>query len=184
MSLDLKGHALCDAFHQPILNFLGDNPGDYLEIGLYYGHFFTRVADQFPNKSIIGIDPFISDGYTRDAQGTIIIDIEEIARYNASQVNNATLYKTTTEDFLKREDAFQLVNNVSCVLIDGSHHYDDIMFDLNLVLGLQNDYDKFVIFDDLQIQAVVASAAELKNRLSGRIKDTYTGTNCEGIYFK
>ena len=65
MSLDLKGHALCDAFHQPILNFLGDNPGDYLEIGLYYGHFFTRVADQFPNKSIIGIDPFISDGYTK-----------------------------------------------------------------------------------------------------------------------
>ena len=53
MSLDLKGHALCDAFHQPILNFLGDNPGDYLEIGLYYGHFFTRVADILKTASYL-----------------------------------------------------------------------------------------------------------------------------------
>ena len=184
MSLDLRGHALCNAFHSPILSFLENNPGDYLEIGLYYGHFFPQVANTFPNKNIIGIDPFISDGYTRDAQGTIMTDIEEIARHNVSQVTNATLYKTTTEDFLKREDAFGLVKNVSCILVDGSHHYDDIMFDLNLVLGIENDYDKFVIFDDLQIPAVAGSIAELKNRLSNRIKNTYSGPFCEGIYFK
>ena len=182
--MNLRGHALCHAFHQPIRNFLNNNPGSYLEIGVYYGHFFAELANEYPDRPFYGIDPFISDGYTRDPQGTVMTDIEEIARHNAAETKNATLYKYTTEDFLKTEEAKDILKNVSCVLIDGSHHYVDIVHDLDLVMEINNDLNKFVAFDDLQIEDVRKSISELTLRLHNRIINVENHPHYVGIHFK
>lgn len=163
------GQALSNAFHAPVRDFLKNKPGSYLEIGIYYGRFIAEVANEFPERDFHGIDPFISDGCTRDAKGTIMNDIEEIATVNASQVSNLTLYKNTTEEFLKREDAKEILKNVSCVLIDGSHHREDIIHDLNLVMQIENDYEKVVIFDDIRVPDVAQSIQDLINMLFSRL---------------
>lgn len=179
----LKGYALSNSFHQPVIEYLCTHPGSYLEIGMYYGHFFTRVCNLFPDRPFYGVDPFISDGCTRDPQGTVMDDIEEIARYNVSQTKNGSIYKGTTKEFLEREDAKEILKTVSCVLIDGSHHYEDIVYDLNLVQTIENDYEKLVLFDDITAPDVERAIQDMAQRLSGRITRTINHPHYVGIYF-
>lgn len=182
--IDLQGYPLCTAFQAPIREFISNNPGAYLEIGIYYAHFIAGFANDYPNVEMHAIDPFISDGCTRDAQGTIMYDIEEIARHNISQVNNIRLHKGTTEEFLARKEAKEILKTVSCILIDGSHHYEDIIHDIKLVLQIENDLEKAVFFDDITVPDVIQSIELLKRLLEERTTRVINHPHYVGIYFK
>jgi hypothetical protein len=186
--MDLQGRALCSAFHSPITNFLSSHEGAYLEIGIFYGHFLAQVANQFPDKTIYAIDPFIDDGNTTWITGEeryqSIPKVREIALHNISQVNNIELFETKTEEFINNPLAKDILKNVSCVLIDGSHHYDEIKHDLELVMQIENDYDKMVAFDDVKVDDVIRSIDDFTNNIKDRITSIDNNPDYVAVYFK
>jgi len=184
MKLELYGGALCDSFHAPIRNFLTNNPGSYLEIGVYHAFFLAEIASQFPERIFYGVDPFIGDGHTKEPRGTFMEEVEQIATHNVGQVNNVTLFKEKTADFLKRKELNSILKTVSCVLIDGSHHYEDITYDIGLVLQINSEYEKAVFFDDVHVPDVQRSIQELKDKLQGRITRVGEDARYGEIYFK
>jgi len=181
---ELRGRILSEGYTPQIKEFLARSEGDYLEIGSYYAYFLTAMAIQFPDKKVYGIDPHISDGYTAGAKGEAIPEVEEVADFNTSLVDNVELIKLTTKDFLKKKNASKILKNISCVLVDGSHYYDDIVHDLELVTRIENDYEKLVAFDDLQIADVSKAFDELHIKLTGRIIDSQKNAHTAFIYYK
>jgi hypothetical protein len=149
-----KGKQLISSFIQPINNWLTEHPGDYLEIGCYYGVFLAEVAENFPNYKVYAIDPHIADGWTGEPQGMILSQIKEDFLYNIEGLDNIVFWEKTTEQCFK-EKKFNDIKELSCVLIDGSHHYDDIIVDINFISNIKHKQDVFVFFDDLHIPDVV-----------------------------
>jgi len=186
--MELQGRALCPAFHPPIKDFLSNNEGDYLEIGTFYGHFLTSLASEYTSKKLYAIDPFIDDGYTTWITGKgkneSIIEIREIALSNIAQVNNVELFEMTTETFLTKPFVADVLKNVSCVLIDGSHHYDDIKHDLELVMQIKNTHNKVVVFDDVKMEDVIRSIDDFKLMVANRTTSIDHNPEYVAVYFK
>ena len=182
--MDLKGRSLSNAFHDPIREFLNTHPGNYLEVGVYYGHFITALCSEYQDKLFYGIDPFISDGCVPGDRGSAIPEIEEIATYNILQASNGTLIKSTTQEFLKSDTVENTLQKVSCILIDGSHHYEDIVYDLELVLRVSNNLKKAVFFDDMLVEDVSKGARELISKLGNRASRVTEFANGYGVYFQ
>ena len=182
--MNLKGQALSTAFHDPVREFLNTYPGNYLEIGTYQGHFLATICSEYLDKSFFGIDPFISDGCVPGERGTAIPKVEEVASHNILQTTNGSLIKCTTQDFLKSDIVGNVLERVSCILIDGSHHYEDIVYDLELVLRISNNLKKVVFFDDTAVPDVTKSVQELISKLGDRVNRLSQINNGYGIYFK
>ena len=189
--MELQGRALCSAFHNPIQEFLSHNEGNYLEIGTFYGHFLTSLANQFSYKKLYAIDPFIDDGHTTWITGKEknepISEIRKIALSNISQVNNVELFEMTTQAFLSHSFigfTNNILKDVSCVLIDGSHHYDDIKYDLELVMLIKNTHSKMVMFDDIKMDDVSRSIDDFKLMIEDRITHVDNNPEYIAVYFK
>lgn len=182
--MELKGEALSTAFHDPVREFLNTYPGNYLEIGVYQGHFLATLCGEYPDKYFFGIDPFISDGCVPGEKGSAIPEVEEIALHNILQTANGNLIKSTTENFLKSDIVESVLGRVSCILIDGSHHYEDIVHDLELVLKISNNLKKAVFFDDTLVEDVAKAKLELIKKLEHRITRVSEFPSGYGIYFK
>jgi hypothetical protein len=182
--MNLRGQALSTAFHNPVREFLNTYPGNYLEVGVYQGHFLATLCSEYQDKSFFGIDPFISDGCVPGERGSAIPEIEEIAKHNILQVANGTLIKCTTQDFLKSDIKDSILEKVSCILIDGSHHYEDIIYDLELVLSISNNFEKAVFFDDMAVPDVAKGAKELISKLENRVNRLSQINNGYIIHFK
>lgn len=181
--LSLKGKCLSDAFHDPIREFLNTYPGNYLEIGVYHAYFLATLCGEYKDKHFTGIDPFISDGCVPGERGSSIPDIEEIAKHNIQQTDNGMIIVSTTQEFLKSNEVENILKRVSCVLIDGSHHYEDITYDLELVLKIKNNLKKAVFFDDTSVEDVSKSVSELLIKLGSRVTRLCQYNNGYGIYF-
>jgi hypothetical protein len=105
----------------------------HLEIGCFDGTGIKSLAENFPNKSFICIDPFIEDGNTVEHSNYNINDkmqnIKNICLENFKNLNNIELYELTTQDFinklLKKELDYKKLENIKTINIDGSHHFDD-----------------------------------------------------------
>jgi hypothetical protein len=162
-------------WHGIIKEFLKQNEGNYLEIGSFWGYFVAELGLQYTQKHIYGIDPFISDGYLGPLypKGSSIHDVREICLHNIKDISNVTLFKTTTKDFLSNGNV-DILDTLSCVLIDGSHHYEDILTDIELVIKINNKLEKLIVFDDLGISdvqnAIVHFEKVLNNRISKKIE--------------
>lgn len=163
-----QGYLTHGNWPQPIRDFLQKTDGSYLEIGVYWGYFLAELAIEFPNKHVYGIDPFISDGWTGQQRGTELTDVETVCKANLEGLPNAKLFRCKTSEFLQSEN-INILKNVSCLLVDGSHHYDDIMIDINLFRLIKNDFNKLVIFDDLHIPDVKSAVDYFRGEFKDRI---------------
>ena len=147
---------------------------NYLEIGVYRGESIRDLAIAFPNKTIIGVDPFIEDGNTTHdsmvAQGGALLTQRELTFNGIKNLTNVKFYEMTSEKFYK-ELTPSLIDelNVGSVYIDGSHWYDDVVVDYKLALDLIGKKSGIVCFDDLHIEGVVKACNEFITICGDRI---------------
>ena len=129
--------------------------GNILEIGAFNGAGTAYIAQKFPDRIVYTIDPFIEDGYTVSAsdktQGEIMTSQRDNFIANTKDLSNVVLFETTSKDFLNICTQ-QMVDemNISWVIIDGSHHYDDVIIDSELAIKVFESRSGVVVFDDLE----------------------------------
>lgn len=164
----IVGNSLSPSPEEDIRSYLADNGGDYLEIGCYRGVFISKMAIKFPDRIMIGIDPHVADGHTGESRGTKLDDVERIFLENISGLQNIKYFKGTTKEFCDQGN-FDDLQNVSCIFIDGSHHYEDIVVDVDLLDRITNPRIKQVIFDDLHIGCVNNGIQYFKTKYGDRV---------------
>ena len=133
--------------------------GNYLEIGVFNGDSLRDLSIAYPDRGIIGIDPFIEDGNTQHtstvSRGEHMPAQKENTLANIAGRENIKLFESTSEEFYNTltEDLVKKLD-VCAVLIDGSHWYDDVKLDVKLALKLIDGKPGFIIFDDLHMDEV------------------------------
>lgn len=150
---------MCEGAFQMMKVGLIDSPYNYLEIGVFNGDSITALATLHPNKMFYGIDPFIEDGHTVNATGKkcgeLMDQQRETANKNFNSVTNAFLYEVTSKQFADwlYDKALNWMN-IGWVLVDGSHHYEDVKNDLALAVRLIGPRYGAIIVDDMNIAGV------------------------------
>lgn len=149
--------------------------GNYLEIGVYNGVSIKEMAIAYPDRLIIGVDPFIEDGCTSHNSGISFGKSLELQKTNTisniANIDNIKLYETTSEDFFRDNVEFFSEFNVSAIFVDGSHHYKDVVSDYKLAMALLDNKCGFICFDDLQVPDVLSAILEFETEFSDRILD-------------
>jgi hypothetical protein len=140
-------------------------PYNYLEIGVFNGESIGLMAEAFPGKQCFAIDPFIEDGYTSHASGVdagleMPAQRESTLKNIANKQNAYLIEKTSLAFSLILEDWTVQLMNVAWVLIDGSHHYDDVVVDYELAMRLIGSKHGSIVFDDLNIEGVARAHRE------------------------
>ena len=134
--------------------------GNYLEIGVFNGDGFASVASTFPDKKCFAIDPFIEDGYTSHTTSTARgghLGSQKANFLNATKkLPNVNYFEMTSVDFFNSLSEQQIIDmDISCIVIDGSHHYTDVVNDQNLSMKLlRNNKTGIILFDDLHVEDV------------------------------
>lgn len=142
---------------------LSEIEGNYLEIGVFEGVMLRELASKFPDKMFYGIDPFIEDGYTTDhnggvPKGGVTHEQKRLAHENCDGVFNIQLLEQTSRSFfLERHDGDLLKMNVSSVLIDGDHSYEEARND---IVNSMRFNPKVIFIDDLGLPDVKRAADE------------------------
>lgn len=159
----------------PIQNFLDKSNGNYLEIGLFNGIGFAQIARAFPNKVCYGVDPFIEDGHTIGGSGKVagenINDQLSATKAQIDGLDNVRLNVMTSHQF-KDHLTHQLIDkyNITCVLIDGNHHYEYVVNDYELAMSVIGNKEGAIVFDDLELDGVNRAVGEFKEKYATRIK--------------
>ena len=171
----MDGYILTLAAKQIVNDWLVENKGNYLEIGSYYGVMISELAEAFPDRIMYCIDPFISDGFTGQEKGTELSDVEKAFIENTKSHKNIKLNRMTTKQVLEKK-LDNLIKDVTVVYVDGSHHFDDILIDIDLVdLIHKKTSNRFmVIFDDLHIQDVRRGVDEFRQKYKDYISTEAT----------
>jgi hypothetical protein len=164
----IEGTCLSCGPENSITSHLEEYGGDYLEIGCYYGYLITKLAINFPDRTMIGIDPFISDGWTKETIGSRLSDIERVFIKNINGNSNIKHFRGTSREFYDLGN-FECLQNVTCIYIDGSHHYADIVVDVDILEKIKNDRIKKVFFDDLHIKDVNLAIQYFKDKYRDRL---------------
>ena len=153
--------------------------GDYLEIGCYYGVFISELARKHPNIKLFGIEPFVTEAYDvkEDQKESLQQEVKEFFKYNTSGLNNIIHWEKKTEECLKKEYINQLTN-VGCILIDGSHHYSDILVDIKFIKKINNIRNILIVFDDIHIGDVYNAVGVFKEEFKSRIILEKEYNNC------
>ena len=150
-------------FCQPGFEYFQRNlprsPYNYLEIGVFNGDSIASLARNNPNLTIYGVDPFLEDGYTTHTTGVnrheFMPEQQRNTLANTEGLTNVTLFQMTSEAFAATiTDELAADMNVAWVLIDGSHHYADVVIDVDLALRLIGDRPGGIVFDDLNLDDV------------------------------
>lgn len=152
--------ALGNHLYDYVINNLDQYPGNYFEIGVFNGDGFARVASNYTNKHCFAIDPFIEDGYTSATssidRGNKLSTQKENYLNATKHLSNITLFETTSVEFVQNLTDVQINDMaISIILIDGSHHYNDVVNDYQLSIQLlQQQKNGIIIFDDLHVTDV------------------------------
>lgn len=145
---------LCGAGFSFFQSYLPKIPGNYLEIGVYEGDSLRDLSSVVPSKRLFGVDPFIEDGYTSHATGNSRgghnQTQQSITEKNLEGRNNVMLHKITSKEFSEglTEAAAQHLD-ITAVLIDGSHHYEDVSLDFALAKKLIGNKPGVIVTDDI-----------------------------------
>ena len=132
-------------FTPHVLNFVSDElqnfDGNYLEIGVYYGESIKVLSNQFPNKKILAVDPFIEDGWTSMhsdvKRGDKLLSQRKTTIEKISNIKNIVLFEETSSSFFQNLTDKNVVEyNVNIIFIDGDHHYDNVRNDCLLAMKL------------------------------------------------
>lgn len=157
-----------------VLDTLKYSEQNYFEIGVFNGEGFAHVARTFSNKICYALDPFIEDGHTK-AYSRVEAGIKmQTQRENYSRhtkdLRNTVLFETTSKDYLEKlTDQAASALNVSTVVIDGDHHYDNVIIDFKLATMLIGSKEGVIIVDDTDVSDV------------GRAYDEFVATNKDRI---
>lgn len=162
--VEKQGKILSNSFTSDVKNWLKSNPGNYLEIGSYDGIFISQLGEEYPNLYFFSIDPFISDGYTGQEIGTLLSEQHSNFLFNTNSLSNIKLYNFTTQECLKNK-VYLDIEDISCILIDGSHIYEDVKIDFEFIQKIKRNRDILVIIDDLHIKDVVKACNEFLETL-------------------
>jgi hypothetical protein len=133
---------------------------NYLEIGIYYADALKRLSVLYPKKTFYGIDPFLEDGHTAHETHVKTGDPLELIRKEALKdihmFPNIKLYEMKSSEFFTNELNSETINtlNIGSILIDGSHHYDDVIIDIEIAMKLIDSKNGLIFFDDLHIEGV------------------------------
>jgi Methyltransferase domain len=151
--------------------------GNHVEIGIFKGDGIRSIADCFPEKMMYGIDPFIEDGHTCDitkvVKGGNMDNVKTEAMSYIDGRENIHLFEMTSADFadmLTDENIQQL--DVTSVLIDGSHWYNDVVIDGDLAVRLIADKKGVIVFDDTEQPGVGQALEEFKVKYKDIITNT------------
>ena len=150
---------------------------NYLEIGVYNGDSIATLARMNPNKTIYAIDPFIEDGRTTHDtgvdRGEYMSQQEINTRKNIEGLENVVLFKMTSEEFsdMLTDEMVDLMN-IGHVLIDGSHHYRDVVIDYELATRLFGNKPGVVVFDDAHLEDVAQAREEFQTKYNDKIDNT------------
>lgn len=164
-------------FCQPGYNFfmqqLMHSQHNYLEIGVFNGDSVAGLARAFPSRTIFGIDPFIEDGCTVLHTGVnekeYMPTQHENTMNNIAGLSNVLLFEImSTEFYNKLTDKAIEDMDVAWVLIDGSHHYTDVINDVNLAMRLIGDRQGGIVFDDVNLPGVRRAYDEFLTKYTGR----------------
>lgn len=148
--------------------------GNYFEIGIFNGQGTAEIANLFPERTIYALDPFIEDGYTLDnslvSQGENMETQRQAAYRNLGPYANVTIIEMLSSEFAKHLMAEDIIKfNVSWVVIDGSHHYEDVIVDAEMAKLLIDTKQGAIVFDDLQHEGVMQAYEEFKAKYAFRI---------------
>lgn len=152
--------ALGDHLYDYICENLKKYPGNYLEIGVFNGDGFARVASSYQDKKCYVIDPFIEDGHTSSTtsveRGHKLNSQKENFLHNTRDLTNIEHNETTSIDFFNLLTDQQIQEmNIGLILIDGSHHFADVVNDYKLSMKLLSMTKLgLIIFDDLHVTDV------------------------------
>lgn len=133
--------------------------GNYLEIGIFDGDLISSLASENADKMFYGIDPFIEDGYTEKLtnvkKGKTISNQKDLALSKLSKHKNLAYFIETSEEFNNRltDDECDKFD-ISCVLIDGSHWYKDVVIDYEIAVRLIKNKKGLIVFDDVNVPEV------------------------------
>jgi len=165
-----KGIQLTNTFCSTIRDWLKFKGGNYLEIGSYYGVFISELAEEFPNNLFYSIEPFITDAYAVEDKETLRNEVMDYYLFNTINFPNIHHFNLTTENCLK-EKIYNKINDVSCILLDGSHYYKDICIDIDFVNVIVNNNNReiMVVFDDLHVEDVINAIEYFENIFSNKI---------------
>ena len=153
---------------------LSKHQGNYLEIGVYNGDAIANLAKAYPNKCIIGIDPFIEDGCTSHKSGVIkgsrlLLPREETYK-NINGLKNIFFYEMTSEYFYLNITEKHISDaNVNVVMIDGDHSYEAAKIDIDLALKLIGNKSGEISFDDAELDEVSRAMLYFENLVGHRI---------------
>lgn len=164
----------CEPGYRFFQHALSSNTGNYLEIGVFNGDSIAGLARSYPQLHIYGVDPFIEDGYTT-GHTQVLADQYMPAQKAATMANCAGLDNITMHEMTSREFRDQLTPsmieqmNVAWVLIDGSHHYEDVITDVDIAMQLIGHKNGGIVFDDVNLPGVGQAHKEFLQMYPDRI---------------
>lgn len=140
-----------------LMTILNETDFNYLEIGCYDGCNLRSLATQFSDRKIYGIDPFIDDGNLGGTgRGNELHEQRENTYLNIKGLQNVSLFECTSREFNETNPNYEEMN-ISCVFVDGSHHYEDIVHDVAIAINcIKNNKSQkgTVVFHDVNIHDV------------------------------
>lgn len=162
MEIDIiNGAILTQGYCDLIYDWLQKTSGSYLEIGSYCGVFLYNLNIHYPNIKKYSIDPFIADGYTNEEKGTYLDTVYNSFLENTKEINNFTHWKYTTKE-LYDKGIYNKIEDLTCVLVDGSHHYEDVVIDLEFIKHAAKK-QTYIVMDDYNISGVEKAIKEIPN---------------------
>lgn len=150
--------------------------GNYFEIGVFNGTGLAQVAQGHPKVKCYAVDPFIEDGHTVASSGIAAGDKMPVQLANCLEniknLDNVILHQTTSKDFFSNLTKEQITEmNISMAVIDGDHHYEHVVNDLELCLTLLENRVGQIIVDDTDVPDVKLAYTEFKEKYQHRIKE-------------
>ncbi len=163
----------CQSGFNYFVNALKTSEYNCLEIGIFNGDSIATLSSIYPEKKFYGVDPFIEDGYTSHTSGVPrherIMTQKENAYRNIDGKTNVTIFEETSASFAARlTDEMVKELNVGWVLIDGSHHYADVVIDIKLAMRLIGNKQGGIVFDDVCVPEVGQAYREFLEEYKGQ----------------
>jgi hypothetical protein len=103
--------------------------GSMLEIGVFAGRFLSLLVlfAQSADELVVGLDPFVHHS-ENDVRNYISTSLNEINKIQF--ITKPTLIKGFSSEYNTRSLAEILIKNARFIHIDGSHEFDDVLWDL------------------------------------------------------
>lgn len=166
---------LSQHIYHAVLNYGRMPAGNILEIGAFEGEGTRQLALRWPQRTIHVIDPFIEDGHTRDStqrvQGEPITQQRQAYLTHTQALPNVITHEQTSREFDQSHPDLSGFD-ITCVIIDGSHHYEDVSQDTGLALRCLAGRSGVIVFDDLRIPDVWQAYQEFHQQHAGCILAT------------